>query len=137
MILNTFIPCLRNDNFYRRTNIIRNEEELWKKYEEQLKIIESDDQGKGNPFDSMSTFQLRRISVSLLEWTLCLKGEKPTEEEIRTEYVRQIKNRPRPQKGLMRGLPGQKRNVTTAWLGWILGIPDDEIMKHQKQYEVQ
>jgi hypothetical protein len=125
---------LRNDDFYRRTNIIRNEEELWKKYEEQMKIMKSDDQS--NPFDNLSAFQLRRISVSLLEWTLGLKGEKPTEEEIRTEYVRQIKIRPRPQKGLMRGLPGQKRTVTTAWLGWILGIPDNEIMKHQKQYEV-
>jgi len=85
----------------------------------------------------MSAFQLRRISISLLEWTLGLKGEKPTEEELRTEYVKQIMHRPRPQKGIMRGLPGQKRTVSTAWLGWILGIPDDEIMKHQKQYEVK
>ena len=126
---------MRNDDFYRRTNIIRNEEELWKKYEEQLKLLKSDDQP--NPFESMSTFQLRRISISLLEWTLGLKSEKPTEEEIHAEYIKQIKNRPRPQKGIMRGLPAQKRNVTTAWLGWILDIPDNEIMRHQKQYEVK
>lgn len=129
------IPCLRNDSFYRRTITIRNEEELWEKYEEQKKIIESAD--SGNPFDSMSTFQLRRISISLLEWTLGLTGEKPTEEELRAEYAKQISNRPRPQKGMLRGLPGQKRSVTTAWLGWILEIPDNEIMKHQKQYEVK
>ena len=85
----------------------------------------------------MSTFQLRRISISLLEWTLGLTGEKPTEEELRAEYVKQISNRPRPQKGMLRGLPTQKRNVTTAWLGWILEIPDDEIMKHQRQHEVK
>ena len=115
---------------------IRTEEELWKKYEEQMKIMRSDGD-QANPFDDLTAFQLRRISISLLEWTLGLKGEKPNEEEIRTEYVKQIENRPRPQKGIMRGVPAQKRNVTTAWLGWILGIPDDEIMKHQKQYEVK
>jgi hypothetical protein len=114
---------------------MRSEEELWEKYEEQLKIIDNDDQA--NPFDSMSAFQLRRISISLLEWVLGLKGEKPTEEELNNEYSRQIEHRPRPQKGIMRGMPGQKRAVTTAWLGWILGIPDQEIMKHQKQYEVK
>jgi len=115
---------------------IRTEEELWKKYEEQRKIMEND-KDQANPFDDLAAFQLRRISLSLLEWTLGLKGEKPTEEEIRAEYIKEIENRPRPQKGLMRGLPMQKRNVITAWLGWILGIPDDEIMNHQKQFEVK
>jgi hypothetical protein len=72
-----------------------------------------------------------------LEWVLGLKDEKPTEEEVHAVYVQEIENHPRPQKGMMRGLPMQERSVKTAWLGWILGIPDDEIKNHQNQYEVK
>ena len=72
-----------------------------------------------------------------MEWVLGLKVEKPTKEIVHEEYVKEIENHPRPRKGMMRGLPAQERSVKTAWLGWILAIPDNEIKRHQTQFEVK
>ena len=76
-------------------NIIRTEEELWKKCEKQREIYGTDEECK-KPFDTLVTAELRRMGLTLLEWVLGLKSEKPNEEEIRTSYVQEIEVSDRP-----------------------------------------
>jgi hypothetical protein len=115
---------------------MRSEDELWKKYEEQREICTTDEEYKST-FETLMTSQFKKIGLSILEWVLGFVGEKPTEEDIYAAYSKEIENHPRPKKALMRNVPALERKVKTAWLGWVLDIPDDEIKRHQIQFQIK
>jgi hypothetical protein len=111
---------------------MRSEEELLEKFEEQKKRAETDATG-ATPQGVIGS-NLRNVGLTILQWILF---EKPTEEEIYAEYIREIEHRVKFEKGMRAGrIPFLERNLRTAWLGWILGIPDDEIKKHQRYHSV-
>ncbi|MFX1521726.1 MAG: hypothetical protein ACFFCD_17610 [Promethearchaeota archaeon] len=111
---------------------MRSEEELLEKYEEQKERAEAD--ATEATVQGILGQSLRNIGLTILQWVLF---EKPTEEEIYAEYIREIERRVKFEKGMRAGrIPFLERNLRTAWLGWILGIPDDEIKMHQTRHSL-
>ena len=112
---------------------MRSDEELLEKYEEQKQRAETD--ATGVSAQGVIGQSLRNVGLTILQWVLF---ETPPEEEIYSEYVREIESRVKFEKGMRAGrIPFLERNLRTAWLGWILGIPDDEIKRHQMRHEVK
>ena len=111
---------------------MRSEDQLLEKYEEQKKRAESD--ATGVSAQGIIGQSLRNVGLSILQWVLF---EKPKEEEVFAEYIREIESRVKFEKGMRAGsIPFLERNLRTAWLGWILGIPDDEIKQHQMRHSL-
>jgi hypothetical protein len=111
---------------------MRSEEELLEKYEEQKERAEAD--ATGATAQEVLDQSLRNVGLSILQWVLF---ERPSEEVIYAEYVLEIERRVKFEKGMRSGrMPFLERNLRTAWLGWILGIPDDEIKKHQMRHSL-
>ncbi len=112
--------------------MMRSEQELLEKYEEQKTRAEND----APEATAMGVIGqgLRNVGLTILQWVLF---EKPTEEEIYAEYIHEIERRVKFEKGMRVGrIPFLERNLRTAWLGWILGIPDDEIKQHQMRHSL-
>ncbi len=105
---------------------------MLEKYEEQKIRAETDETGA--TAQGVIGKSLRNVGLSILQWVIFAK---PTQEEIYSEYVREIENRVIFEKGMRAGrIPFLERNLRTAWLGWILGIPDEEIKQHQMRHSV-
>jgi len=112
---------------------MRRDEELLEKYEEQKKRAETDESGVSA--QGVIGKSLRNVGLSILQWVLF---GKPREEEIYSEYVREIESRVKFEKGMRAGrIPFLERNLRSAWLGWILGIPENEIKQHQMRHSVE
>ena len=125
------IPFYWCNNFYERVNM-RSEEELLEKYEEQKKQAEDD--ATGATAQGIIGQSLRNVGLMILQWVLF---DNPAEEEIFAEYIREIERRVKFEKGMRAGsIPFLERSLRTAWLGWILGIPDDEIKQHQMRHSL-
>ena len=114
---------------------MRSDDELLEKFEEQKKRAETDEtEVSGVSAQGVIGKSLRNVGLSILQWVIFAK---PSEDEIYSEYVREIESRVKFEKGMRAGrIPFLERNLRTAWLGWILGIPESEIKQHQMRHSV-
>ena len=112
------------------------EEELRKKYEEQIELAKAEAVGIG-PRRVIGA-SLRSVPLEILEWVLGLNGEKPNEEIIYEEYANIVEHRPKFEKGMRAAhIPFVERNMKASWLAWILDISAEDMKKQLRYHEVK
>ena len=116
--------------------LMKPEEELRKKYEEQIELAKAEAVGIG-PRRVIGA-SLRSVPLVILEWVLGLNGEKPNEEIIYEEYANIVEHRPKFEKGMRAArIPFVERNMNASWLVWILEISAEAMKKHLRYHEVK